>query len=55
MTYLRSFVAIAHDIIMASRDIVGKFFSVLLVYSLWNLLSKHPLALMHPSHFCSET
>ena len=45
-TYLHSLVSIAHDIVMASNDMLGEFTSSLVVYSYCDLPSAHPCNLM---------
>jgi len=49
--YLYSFALIAHDIIIASSDIVRELVSAFVLYSLCDLPSAHPLALIVPSRF----
>ena len=51
ITYLPSFVSIAHDSIIASSDTVGELTSSFFVYSLCGHPSAQPLALMVPSRF----
>jgi len=49
--YFPSLASIVHDIIMDLSDTVGELVSASVVYSLWDLLSAHPLAFNDPSHF----
>jgi len=50
-TYLFSFTSIVHDIIMAYSDTVGELVLDFVVYSLCDLPTAHPLALIVPSRF----
>jgi len=49
--YLFYFASIAHEIIMTSSDTVGELVLDFMVYSLCDLPSEHPLALIVLSRF----
>ena len=50
-TYLPSFVSMQHEIMIASRDIIGELTSSLSECCCCGLPSAHPLAFTVPSHF----
>jgi len=53
-TYLFSYALMAHDIIIASSDTIGELMADFFMYSLCNLPSAHPVALMVPLWFSFE-